>query len=198
MIRKQLGVMLALGGALLLSGCGNFVKSEKPLFFKRDEVGAPAFRQGVWLSDKPDCVFDETRPMKDWPECADPLTLGKLGLTDPELLKGEGGVLAAGSPLILQMGDKGEFGYIAVEPMTADEQDRVTAFKAWPVLCGPPPKAVVGEEARKVTRDPLPGLRISGDDCLATRASVVRRAAAASARWNEQLLSAHWVREAAE
>jgi hypothetical protein len=46
-----------------------------------------------------------------------------------------------------------------------------------------------------VTREPLPDLRISGDDCLAAKASTVRRAAAASKTWNKELLLAHWVRD---
>jgi hypothetical protein len=188
---------LILCGAMLLSACGNLVTSEKPLFGKAEERGAPKFKRGVWIGRDTECVFDETRPMKDWPKCADPFVVGRRGLTDPALLKelGGGAILAAGSPLILQLGDKPSFFYVAIEPTARDGRGRVTAFSAWPVLCGPPPKPIEGDEGRKLTRKLAAGLEISGDNCLARTASAVRGAAGSSKSWNDGVTGPHWVRD---
>jgi len=186
---------LALAAAtLVLTACGNVVRSERPLFDAADEYGTPRFRPGVWISNSPDCRVDERAPVAPWPSCADPLVIGKEGLKDPKLLDGAIGRLAAGDPMIAQMADKDGFSYLAIKVLQSDRRGRVLAFRTWPVLCGPPPPHKSDGSEGKVTLSPLPGLEVRGDDCFARDKASVRSAAAASEAWNAEPFIIHWVR----
>jgi hypothetical protein len=63
--------MLALlVSSLLLSGCTNMVRSETPWFGPAEAASAPPLRDGVWAAVDPDCRFDASRPLEQWPGCA--------------------------------------------------------------------------------------------------------------------------------
>ncbi len=94
-----------LGAAALLGGC-NIVVSPTPVFTAADSVGAPTLRGGLWVSTKPDCAFQETKPLASWPDCADSFMAVAGGLRAAGE-KGRGKpaspyVIAAGDPLVLQ------------------------------------------------------------------------------------------------
>ena len=99
------GSMACLAAAALLGGC-NVVVSQTPVFTAADSAGAPPLRDGLWISVKPDCAVDETKPLAAWPDCADSFVAkaGELrGTSEKERGKpGTPYVIAAGDPLVLQ------------------------------------------------------------------------------------------------
>jgi len=214
-------ILIALG-LLLLGGC-NMVVTKTPLFAKSDTAGVPQLRPGIWIeqSDKP-CDFDPAKPLADWPDCAKGAIVldGKVGgynadadgkktLTTTDL------VVAGGDPRIVQirmddlelkgLGDVPlgpMYLYMAARPTKTDETGRITAYVAWPILCGSPPPQNAKTSAggmRFGTLKPLPGLTMDKDDnnCTTTSQDVVRAAAAASEKWTspDNLSAEHWVRE---
>lgn len=62
--------MVLLFLALLMSGCSNYVVSEKPWFSQADEAGAPRLKPGLWVAAQAGCRFDPRRPSERWPDCA--------------------------------------------------------------------------------------------------------------------------------
>jgi len=66
---RRLFALLVL--ALLLDGCTNRVFSEKPWFDSASAVPALVLRDGLWLTDDPECKVRETDPAERWPKCAD-------------------------------------------------------------------------------------------------------------------------------
>lgn len=200
----------SVAAALMLAGCTNMVMSERPLFTQADAKGGPAFRQGVWASPDPGCDVDLNTPLDGWPKCAHGDVMGPDGPLMPDAhLKV---ILAAGDPVIVQFAMPPELSdagkglpgagaavfYSALKPVQTDDHGQVVAFEGWGVECGPPPpprKAEDGSDIQLVTEHPLPGLKIVEDHCLATRAAVVRAAAAASRGWQSQTHLTHWVRD---
>ncbi|MFN3521367.1 MAG: hypothetical protein ACK4YQ_03910 [Phenylobacterium sp.] len=208
---RALACILLLAFSASLSGCANLVHSDEPLFTRADARGAPVFRRGLWLGEDPDCGVDEALPRDEWPGCAEDWEMTGAGLgsifdEDKEMSL----LLARGDPNIVQVqppkGEAGPYAYWALAPTRTDGRGRVTAFSAWPVLCGPPAagegpaspaEARAGASSNTLTPQPLPGLEVRGRNCFAARASVVREAARLSRAWTPFPMSAHWVRDGA-
>jgi hypothetical protein len=208
---------------LLLGGC-NMVVTKTPLFSKADTAGEAQLRPGLWRETPQDpCDFDETKPFAEWPGCANGFIVkdgqvggyntdadGKKTWTSSDL------VVAGGEPRVIQvllkdLGVKGlgelPFGpmylYMAAHPTKTDDQGRIVAYTAWPILCGPPPppdaKGPDGKAMRMGTLKPLPGLTMDKDDnnCTTSSQAVVEAAAKASAQWQQTNTTSedHWVRD---
>jgi hypothetical protein len=197
--RPGLPALAALLIAGPLGGCANLVYSEGPLFFAADARGAPRFKPGVWVGQDEGCQTDLSKPMDQWGDCAEGFVVGRKGLADPRHFKGAKLVLAAGDPMVLQMGpepgaETNDHYYSAVKVLERDARDRVTAFSTWPVQCGPPPPPEAPDQPRGVTTAPLPGLEIVGRNCVATTREAVRVAAEASQAWTRSPAQARWLR----
>jgi hypothetical protein len=210
--------------SLLLLGACNMVVTKEPLFSKADTVGEAQLRPGVWREKEKDpCDFDESKPLTDWPGCANGFIVkdgqvggyntdasGKKTWSSSEL------IVAGGDPRVIQvlmkdLGVKGlgdlPFGpmylYMAAHPTKSDDQGQIVAYTAWPILCGPPPppdaKGPDGNGMRIGTLEPLPGLTMDkdGNNCSAPSQAVVRAAAKASVKWQAQATVSedHWVRD---
>jgi hypothetical protein len=210
---------LVLIGALLLGGC-NMVVTKTPVFTRADETGAARLRSGVWSGPtSTPCDFDEHAPLDSWPSCANGAVMGEGVIGGYQEKDGKRGlfqtdvVLAAGEPRVLQidagavaLGDgfslSGYF-YAALRPTKTDNQGRITAFTAWPVLCGPPPADTTMKNNKMVfgTRHPLPGLVMDkdGNNCATHSTNALRMAATASEQWatsdGGQPSASHWVRD---
>jgi hypothetical protein len=185
---------------LALVGC-NDVYSERPLFGPEDAAGDAPLRSGIWLERDPGCQFDETRPVRRWPKCADWMLVRGAQLlaleTRPRKWTVYDYVLAAGRPRVLQVaapdaeagGRKLAYYYLGLDPVRLDPQGRIVEYRQWAAECGPPPPPPrEGEKRRSLTLEPLPGLTPAPDadhpdDCRADSAAAVRDAARASAAW---------------
>jgi hypothetical protein len=91
------------------------------------------------------------------------------------------------------------YSYWAVAVKARDAQSRITAFETWFVQCGPPRRQdprTPNRSAHRGTRHPLPGLRMDGENCLATEPEAVRQAARASRAWAGDISRSIWVRDA--
>ena len=200
-MRPAAATLVAILSAALLGGCANVVFSEGPLFTTADARGAPRFKPGVWIGEEPGCVVDTSKPLDQWGDCAEGWVMTRRGLADPTLYKGAAALLAAGDPMILQLGpeppaETNEHFYNAVRALETDKAGRITAFSTWPVQCGPPPGPAGPDQATTgVTASPLPGLEIRDKNCLARDAASVRAAAKASEAWDREPAMARWVRK---
>ena len=214
-MRTTISVVALIALAALISGC-NLVYSERPLFTAEDAKGGVPLRLGLWLKRDPGCQFDETRPVRRWPKCAEwqlvrPTDV--LGL-DAQARKWTqyGYVLAAGRPNILQVavqdpqvdGGRSEFFYLGLDPVRIDPDGGVVEYRDWLVQCGPPPPTPPPEGKHPkltepgLTQAPLPGLLPHldaghPDDCSAQTAAAVRNAAQASLAWTSTDIW-RWVR----
>jgi hypothetical protein len=189
-----------LGLLLSLAGC-NLVYSERPLFGPADAAGDAPLRTGIWLERDAGCQFDETRPVRRWPKCADWMLVRRA-----QLLALEAGprtwtvydyVLAAGRPRVLQVAvtdaeatdHRLAYYYLGLDPVRLDPQGRIVEYRQWAAECGPPPPpGAPGQPRRSLTDRPLPGLTPAPDadhpdDCRADSAAAVRDAAKATAAW---------------
>ncbi len=202
---KFLASMAAL---ITLGGC-NAVVTSTPMFTHADEAGAPEVRPGLWRFDNGDkCDFDESLPLKSWPECAGGVMLrdGNAGYFQRGVGKPvwtiQPVILTAGSPRIGQAqvkisGDvtveNQPYAYAGVRPTGFDGKGRVTAFAFWPVQCGSPPPG--GNDA--VTTRPLPGLTLKPGEpvCTTSSPTALRNAAKASEAWAPKPMSGRWVRD---
>lgn len=193
---------------LMLSSCdfswdGDFTYqavSTTPMFGKADIRNGPALKDGMWTfcsRAEDNCNFDYT----DFPvRAAVPLDRGYFpnpGSSDF--------LVASGSPMILQAAYHRKSGrrmyyYFALKPVSRDAEGRVTAMKAWRILCEPPQPPEVMTYRQGHAWDPaktlLPGLYVMRDSpwCAAATPQAVRSAAAASEQWND-LGEFRWYRE---
>jgi hypothetical protein len=173
-----------------------------------------------------DCAFDEALPASKWPECADDRGTIIGGPAGRPSMGGQPFVLVAGDPILAQVRDRDDHGvaryyFAGVQPQARDAAGRVVAFRWWIARCGPPPprpppaapsaatdpaKAPpAADDATRpvpfisgsyVSRTPLPGLDVQGDNCVARDPKVVRAAVTASPSWpGAEIESAHWVRD---
>lgn len=199
---------------LALAGC-NMVTTAQPLFSQADEATAPRLKPGVWAGPKSaDCVFDERSAIDTWPACANGTVVGQGTLGGYDKKNGAAAftrtdyILADGQPLILQIHDipaqgpdptPGGYFYATLRVVKSDDSGLVTAFGAWPVLCGPPPPENATKDGKLVfgTLQPVDGMTMDkdNDDCTTDKAQVVRSAAAASEQWEpDDIVNLHWVR----
>ena len=205
--------------ALALLGACNIVTTNTPLFTKADAVGAPQLRPGVWDEDPAaDCTVDETKPLPDWPGCAngfvviDNSTFGGYSEKDGKRVWSTvSSVLAAGDPLVFQLLSTSATGsapipatyvYAGLAPTRRDAEGRVIATQSWPVQCGKPPPADAKTPdggQRTGTLDPLPGMTMDADgvNCTTASPAALRAAAKASRKWtvSGETTAAHWVRD---
>ncbi len=208
-------VLLGLCLVLLLGGC-NRVHSDHPLFFAETSTGAAKLRDGVWAlqnDDNADCRYDARKPVTRWPDCADWMLVrggeilgydrpGKGDVTGAGEWTSLPFVLADGAPPVLQIAmtedGKVDYQFFGVE-QTAGDSAGVTAFSAWPVMCGPPPPsgAMTDGKRRYVTLEPLPGLTVVDESsCTAADATAVRNAAGPSRAWaGDEGGGARWIRD---
>jgi hypothetical protein len=169
--------LLLVVGLLLLAGC-NMLVTKQPLFALSDAAATPQLREGVWRAkSEVKCVFNEARPIAQWPGCANGFVAlsgmvraydeskGKRTLTTSIFF------LVGPTPSVLELpaddagakeaaDDPGYF-YMGVRPTSTDRRGHVTAFTFWPVLCGPPPPSDAKNadgKARYGSLAPLPGL----------------------------------------
>ncbi len=208
-------VLVGLCLVLLLGAC-NRVQTDHPLFSPEDTQGAPHLRNGLWVvddslgvveDDKP-CRFDARKPVTRWPDCADWMLVRDGQLLGYSRDKDGPGkwetipfILARGATPVLQLGltdDDGvaTYSYFGLQP-TGSSEGGVTAFRSWPVLCGPPPPpAKTGDKPRFVTLEPLPGMTVVEDNCTADSTAAVTAAAGASRAWTDDAVGgARWIRD---
>lgn len=213
-------LLLALLG---LGGC-NMVVTQAPVFGPEDTWTGRGFRQGLWdQAPNSACAFDEATPMKAWPDCAHGVairadTLGSfMGQADSRTLRPSHYRLVGGDPLVLQFSPTEVAGtdakippvyvYIAVQPTGRDAGGRITAFRSWAVLCGPPPPPPPPASASSGapnppsvpsgTLNPLPGLVMDSShvNCTTDSKAAVRNAARESRAWSPDASESHWVRD---
>ncbi|HEY3800440.1 MAG TPA: hypothetical protein VGL58_18975 [Caulobacteraceae bacterium] len=186
-----------LAAALLLSGCTGVI-STKPWFTAANAGAAPRLRDGVWgygpmPRTQPCPTLDETKPVKDWPDCAKGIVItgGRLSMTDDKgKTESAPFVVAAGDPEILQMQNTPEpqYLYAWIRTDKTDAAGRAIAISGWRVLCGAP-----GPNDTTPTR--YPGLAKSDSDCTAASIAALRAAAKSSeADDKTDRFEAHWVR----
>jgi hypothetical protein len=211
--------LLLVVSLLLLGGC-NMLITKQPLYALSDAAATPQLREGVWRAKSDGkCVFTEARPVSRWPSCANGFVALHGMVRAYDHSKGKrtpttsAFFLVGATPSVLQLPaeDKGPKGaaddpayfYMGVRPTRTDDQGRVTAFAAWPALCGPPPpsdaKGADGKTARYGSLEPLSGLSMDKDDndCTTASQDAIHAAVIASEAWTkpDALLTAHWVRD---
>jgi len=180
---------------LPLLGACNMVISETPMFADAERA-ASLPRDGIWLSEDKDCVFDSGEPESTWPTCV-MWILVRDGGTDISLSDGKGqsesihGLVVAGNPMIVQARwidtakepSRAIYGYYAIEPLKVDTDRRFSEAKLWPVECG----LKKGADAKI---EPFPGI---GPGCRPTSQDSIRSAATSSSRGDE-LSEWRWLR----
>lgn len=189
-LRRALAIAL-----LPLAGC-NMVISETPVFTETDRTALTP-RDGIWLSDDPECRFDPDQRRSKWPRCAVwAVVSGPKG----ELLvfdgKGQSNraelLIAKGEPLIVQIHwhddakDDGKTFYVffGLEPRgTAADGTFVTA-SSWEAKCGL--KKPSGSDIK-----PYPGISA---ECVPSSADAIRSAALASRATAEMAMRWRWLR----
>jgi hypothetical protein len=211
-------IVLAVASLMLLSAC-NVVMTKTPLFAKADTAASPKLRPGLWAENpNTDCALDETKPLADWPSCAngfvviDDTTVGGYGdQGGAKVFQTTSALVVAGDPLIFQVHAKGQqnggpdtdaYIYAGMEATKRDDKGRVIATRTWAVLCGPPPpdsaKLADGSQ-RYGTLAPFAGMTMdaSNNDCSTTSQAALHAAAKASHQYADAgpTSAAHWVRD---
>jgi hypothetical protein len=177
-----------------LAAC-NMVISETPVFADGDRASVLP-KDGVWLGDDPECLFDFAKPESEWPECAFWIVVRDSG-TELRVEDGKGqtqrvgGLFANGSPAIVQ-GEwideakkplKAYYAFYGLEPRNVGSDGRFTAATLWPVECG------IQDKPNGEIR-PFPGI---SPECRPTSKDAIRSAAAAS-RKSDEAREWHWLR----
>ncbi len=223
-MRKALGLLLA----ATLTGCSRpgDLLTPRPLLTAKDAVGAPKFRSGVWRALDAEardslCNFDETKPIKAWPDCAASRLIALDRMIGFGVVKTPLGPmltersfpyrLAAGSPLLLQRyGDyPGRYSYDAVDQMKLDPQGRVVAARLSRINCFDPTAtaaattdATMNDIAPKTVDSAAPTPRLkpgfsqtAKGECRARDLAALRNAAAADAAASSESVNFRWVRD---
>ena len=203
------GIVMA--AALALGGC-NMVVSDEPWLTRSDQ--ALKMKPGVWVElDKPDCDYDQSAPVAEWPSCADPALITE----DGRFFGYEGKtaswneievILDSETPTVVQVRMPAEFAarapeaptyfYAGMRAVETDANGHVTAMRSWLLVCGPvdnsePPE---GEMPSGVTKAPFAGLTIVGENCHADDLDALRNAAAESEALDDDANIMHWVKHA--
>ena len=192
----MLGRLLSLASLLPLLGACNMVISESPLFAERDAAKLKP-RDGIWLSDDPDCHFDRALPEAQWPGCAIWLIVRSSGR---ELLLQDGKgqaqearyFVARGRPTIVQIlwrdeakeDGKSFYVFFGLEPGPNQPDGTFVTASSWEAKCGV--KAPSSSEI-----EPYPGIR---PECRPESADAIRSAAVASRRTAEMAMDWRWLR----
>ena len=121
----------------------------------------------------------------------------KIDVTAGAEATASGGAEASASAAAQSPRDQ-PYGYAALKPTKFDTEGRVTAFRFWPVQCGPlPAHPKADNRLFPVTEHPLPGLEMKPGDSTCTTHSLaaLRNAARASEAWDTEHQESHWVRD---
>ena len=198
--------------SLQLAAC-NLVVSDEPMLERDAE--APVMKPGIWVdAGEEACAFDPATPVLTWPDCADAAVFdenGDLYSFDRKSgsWKGIELVLGSGDPAVAQVRLPKEltggselaptYIYAGLRAVQSDADGLVTAFRTWPMVCGPVAQndtELPSEPA--VTDAPFAGLTIVGQNCRAEDIAALQNAARQSEALVESPGGARWVREAAE
>src|SRR5665213_2095557 len=174
---------------LALCAC-NMVTSQTPLFSSADAAGQAQFRSGVWMDETKGCVIDTSKPIGEWPDCADAwvvhpgeMLAGRDAKAPASTWQSYKTLLTSGNPAVLQVevGDESDgpkgYVYAGVRTLKTDAEGRIVEYKAWPALCGPPPKPdPTGEKSAVISDQLIAGLVADKDkqDCIASAQGPVR------------------------
>lgn len=176
----------------LLGAC-NLVISESPMFTEaeRSSVGP---KDGIWLSDEPDCVFDTDKAEAEWPDCAGWLVVRDSGrefwMRDGKGQSERGNYLIAGAdPPIVQVkyadaakeDGKTFYVFFGLEPSAPVAGGPFTAASTWEVQCG----VKKGSET-----DPFAGI---SPECRPSSQEAIRSAALASRNTAEMAMRWRWL-----
>jgi hypothetical protein len=193
--------MLAMAAAFFLSGCENYVVSEKPWFTAEDAVGAQAFHPGWWIAASSDCRVDPNSPSTAWPDCAN-ATLVPTDWTGVFwAIDGSEQILAKGDPMIAQyelltskdaaVPSQHGYLYFGFSAFKRDAEGRALVFRYWPALCGPP-----RSDRPAAARRPWRGLRLKREGgCVADDIRALRRAAERSRALATETPTVRWLRD---
>lgn len=189
-------VLLAFALLMLLGSC-NLVTSQRPLFGLKDAAPAYLAEPGIWVVDDAACIFDLTRPVRTWPNCAQHLSVPSRGrLVFGPNKDGSRLLVAASEPLIIQLDQKDPSGgalYLAARVMERSERGRATALQYWLVQCGPAPP-LSERQGSYVSATPWPGLKMHENGCVVHDVPTLLAVAAASEAWGEKPTFFRWVR----
>jgi hypothetical protein len=165
--------------ALLLSACGNMVRSDEPVLVATDGADDIKLRTGIWSADAEDpeevCVFDPTRPVWQWPQCASPMVVDKASYREMAEMEPSAMVLAPleADYFVSQERDSlddGNYSYRfhLVRINELDEAGRARRVGFDFLLCGLPPEEGAKNPDgtnRYLTRNLYPGVTADGEDC---------------------------------
>jgi len=177
-------------------GACNMAISETPLFTDADKANLIP-RDGVWLTEDPDCRFDSNLPESQWPKCA---IWAEVNGANGQMLIRDGKdqdqqarfVIAKGDPPIVQIlwrddaKDDGKTFYVffGLEPGQKGTDTGFTTAATWEVKCGT--KDPAGSDIK-----PYPGL---SPECRPSSQDAVRSAATASRPTAEMAMTWRWLR----
>ena len=199
---------LALAAAIALAGC-NTAYSPVPMLTAEDGANQPSLKPGLWEAawpcdgarEEPGCHGETNQFVvaADHWQWLDKDSKGKADLfPSPTYLA------VPGQPLVLQLrldpGEKsGELNYLflGLAPLKRDASGAITRAELWIVECGPPPKGgqAGGSSGHPyVTREPLPGMTMTGDNCIPRDRTVLVSAAGLSRNWAEAIPTMSWRR----
>lgn len=185
-----------LAALLPLLGACNMAISGTPMFTDADR-SAFSPKDGIWLNDDPECVFDSAKPEAAWPVCAGWLVVRESGrefwMNDGKGQSERGYYLIAGAdPAIVQVKytdeakDDGKTFYVFFglerEPPGAD--GRFGSASTWEVKCG-----VRGKSVSDIS--PFAGI---SPECRPLSKDAIRSAAQASRATAEMAMRWRWLR----
>lgn len=148
----MLRFVLCLASALPLAAC-NMVVTDHPMIETSDE--APRLKPGIWdTTNAEDCSFDRQKPVRKWPECADPSLIGEAGeflRYDREarrFVAVDEAELAStrwqhGDPMLAQQEWHDDetgvplYFYVGFRPIERDRSGSISAYRFWLARCGP-------------------------------------------------------------
>lgn len=209
-------LLAILAAAMLLCGC-NMITSPNPLFSQADVQGQGQLRPGAWAIESKDCAFDIKQPVERWPSCAGGWIVGPGEVAAPRRSGDPMSAwlhypyrIVAGDPPVMQLhvrlNEEVEtapliYVYLGLEVRKSDAEGRVTAYRIWPALCGPPPLSGGTPNYGALTHEPVPGVVLDEKtgDCTAATQAPVRASAKLSPAWtpanDDNSDRAHWVRD---
>jgi len=190
------GRLLSLAPLLPLLGACNMAMSETAVFAEKDSSHLRP-RDGIWVSDDPDCHFDPGLPEAQWPGCAMWLIVHSSA---HELLLQDGKgqaqqaryVIVKGQPTIVQIlwrdeaKDDGKTFYVffGLKPGSGQADGTFVSASSWEVKCG-----VKDPSSSEIA--PYAGIT---PECRPQSKNGVRSAAVASRQTAEMAMDWRWLR----
>ena len=192
----MVGRRVVLATLLPLLGACNMAISETPIFLNADKASFVP-RDGIWLSDDPECRFDSSVEETRWPKCA--IWAVVNGSTGEMLVRSGKGeeqqarfMIAKDHPPVVQIlwrddaRDDGKTFYVffGLAPGTTGSDNRFATAATWEVRCGI--KDPAGSDIQ-----PYPGLT---PECRPSSQDAIRSAAVASRSTAEMAMTWRWLR----